>query len=1099
MPKIYAPTTWSSGSSIYHLDENRYSAGNSNSLMSPTLNYAESIHSPGEIGLTILQDIGWDVNRLVTVTSPAKGEIVLTGGSYTIKWTDNLGGTDSIILLKDGGSGSYVPYLTLGSKTSVVGALNVFTWNVSTSLPLNVSYKIQIGNVGVSSPFAISNSSVAPPTVTPVTGNYVSPLLVSVSAPAGSSIYYTETTNGSEPDTANGYYWVSNPGGLYTHASVGGISRFKFFAIKNNVRSAVVEYNYNLFAGVRVRQTDSSGTSFGSWSRWESNQWKSYPDTSFIRPQSSESWLLKAQQSFKPGTTQKFQYWSYRLGSNYKNHGSVTIDGSTPNVVGQFTYTQNATVQAKFDGVNTPGSYVNFKDPWRIDFTESPYGTRNRADSAIFSQVNYSQNNVGTATIDSGIFLNQSYSGSNPMFYSVKVPTTQTTTTGISGTFSGWTGSNVTFQSAVSTETGVVFNASGAIATANYKGHMATGRPDLADAKNQRRVVSSSTNNNWAMVYESMGDVWITTSFDAGVNWKPEVRLNITPGGAKNPTVSNVLMYDGYVPLVLVSWIEGSVLHFQTIQLFDNSSGPYWGWGYYADGGQNSNNHITINQIPSTFNGFPFPTAWPMRSDARPVVQLSQNGNTVEILVAFEKSGSGVSAAKIIMTNKESGFSSASLEWDDGNQASGEVVLSSRTDDKYPVIIDYPSVYGYPAGKYIFYLAGGYASGSRVARFDYIARTTSVLSNPNSDYTYYSIQGAVSPGNANYCLVTEAQSGSGNRLVNLYYHPIYYGSTAPSPGTVFTNMQQPAVMEDQGSGFGTSFSGAIVMKSTADNNFYQYNGSVAQISSGVNVAAVFAKERTQSGDRTSVVIKTTTSPAILAKYSGSGLAKSSGNIATNSKAVRIWNDTKGTMQRTELDFRDAIVETIDSLETGNSLFAVKSEQWPTTIAVQTDSLQTPLGITLLRNGKRIQSYQPFAWKSISSADIPGIASGDILLFTVGSGSKTASFRVVEIQDGSFQKGGLSSNLLIPTEKNIDIFPNPFNPTTTFRVSLPEPTNVRLSIFNMLGQHVATVVDGEVQAGYNDFRFNGSSLSSGIYFYRLEMGKEVKSGKLMLLK
>ncbi|MFA6541898.1 MAG: T9SS type A sorting domain-containing protein, partial [Bacteroidota bacterium] len=126
-------------------------------------------------------------------------------------------------------------------------------------------------------------------------------------------------------------------------------------------------------------------------------------------------------------------------------------------------------------------------------------------------------------------------------------------------------------------------------------------------------------------------------------------------------------------------------------------------------------------------------------------------------------------------------------------------------------------------------------------------------------------------------------------------------------------------------------------------------------------------------------------------------------------------------------------------------------------------------------------------------------SGDILLFTVGSGSKTASFRVVEIQDGSFQKGGLSSNLLIPTEKNIAIFPNPFNPTTTFRVSLPEPTNVRLSVYNMLGQHVATVVDGEVQAGHNDFRFNGSSLSSGIYFYRLEMGKEVKSGKLMLLK
>ncbi|MDD8018267.1 MAG: T9SS type A sorting domain-containing protein [Bacteroidota bacterium] len=79
------------------------------------------------------------------------------------------------------------------------------------------------------------------------------------------------------------------------------------------------------------------------------------------------------------------------------------------------------------------------------------------------------------------------------------------------------------------------------------------------------------------------------------------------------------------------------------------------------------------------------------------------------------------------------------------------------------------------------------------------------------------------------------------------------------------------------------------------------------------------------------------------------------------------------------------------------------------------------------------------------------------------------------------------------------YPNPFNPSTTFRISLPESKHVQLSVYNMLGQKVATVVDDLMQAGYNDVRFDGSSLASGIYIYRLQIEKEVRSGKMMLMK
>ena len=146
-----------------------------------------------------------------------------------------------------------------------------------------------------------------------------------------------------------------------------------------------------------------------------------------------------------------------------------------------------------------------------------------------------------------------------------------------------------------------------------------------------------------------------------------------------------------------------------------------------------------------------------------------------------------------------------------------------------------------------------------------------------------------------------------------------------------------------------------------------------------------------------------------------------------------------------------------------------------------------------QNGQHLQSGQ---FADLQTGDIIRFKSADKKIDTCWGYEQV---RIIEAGLNKDGNGIISNDHLIPLSSSTDIFPNPFNPTTTFRVSLPEPTNVRLSVFNMLGQHVATVVDGEVQAGYNDFRFNGSSLSSGIYFYRLEMGKEVKSGKLMLLK
>lgn len=81
-------------------------------------------------------------------------------------------------------------------------------------------------------------------------------------------------------------------------------------------------------------------------------------------------------------------------------------------------------------------------------------------------------------------------------------------------------------------------------------------------------------------------------------------------------------------------------------------------------------------------------------------------------------------------------------------------------------------------------------------------------------------------------------------------------------------------------------------------------------------------------------------------------------------------------------------------------------------------------------------------------------------------------------------------------------PNPFNPTTRFDYALPEAAQVRLRIFNTLGQVVATVVDRYEEAGWKSAEFDASrqgGIPSGLYFYRLEAGRFSAMKKMLLLK
>ncbi|MFA6542182.1 MAG: T9SS type A sorting domain-containing protein, partial [Bacteroidota bacterium] len=96
--------------------------------------------------------------------------------------------------------------------------------------------------------------------------------------------------------------------------------------------------------------------------------------------------------------------------------------------------------------------------------------------------------------------------------------------------------------------------------------------------------------------------------------------------------------------------------------------------------------------------------------------------------------------------------------------------------------------------------------------------------------------------------------------------------------------------------------------------------------------------------------------------------------------------------------------------------------------------------------------------------------------------------------------GVKNSALVPEQFSVSQnFPNPFNPSTTIRYTLPISSKVTLSIYNVLGQEVARVVNAEQGKGTYDITVDGTNLASGMYIYRLDAGTFSMTKKMMLLK
>lgn len=111
--------------------------------------------------------------------------------------------------------------------------------------------------------------------------------------------------------------------------------------------------------------------------------------------------------------------------------------------------------------------------------------------------------------------------------------------------------------------------------------------------------------------------------------------------------------------------------------------------------------------------------------------------------------------------------------------------------------------------------------------------------------------------------------------------------------------------------------------------------------------------------------------------------------------------------------------------------------------------------------------------------------------------------------GNFRRSGNQADQMVTSNEVIDglptefelrqNYPNPFNPSTTIIFALPQASQVKIEVFNLIGQRVATLANSIMKAGYHQLQFDASALSSGTYFYKLTAGDFKQTKSMVLIK
>jgi len=312
-----------------------------------------------------------------------------------------------------------------------------------------------------------------------------------------------------------------------------------------------VSGNYQVFVAkvepeqvtVHQRLDEGSGGEVAAVGRWSGSSF----EPRFSTPQTF-SFLLDGTEVLHADTNlysaQKYNRWNED--GEVANHRGIGIQPGINELTSKLKPTDGGiTIKTDLlDAPGTTGGNVQFKDPWYIDYNDPNYGNapRNRGhNEAVLNtrsvgatgfKPDYTTPYDGGRTYK-GVFLNQSGPPSWPApYYSVGAPSQQIGN--FTWNFVNWTVTqgSAGFQNANTAQTGVVFNQANTTVSAKLKAHLGSSLATAAAPSSQRKLVKWGGYHH--LVYTSRDHIWYTFSSDYGVNWSPEQKVSAIAEGYQN-------------------------------------------------------------------------------------------------------------------------------------------------------------------------------------------------------------------------------------------------------------------------------------------------------------------------------------------------------------------------------------------------------------------------------------------------------------------------------------------------------------------------------------------------------------------------------------
>ncbi|HEY6906739.1 MAG TPA: T9SS type A sorting domain-containing protein, partial [Ignavibacteriaceae bacterium] len=912
--------------------------------------------------------------------------------------------------------------------------------------------------------------------------------------------------------------------------------------INNGSLTIYVEYTPPTHL-VTIDQRNSSNQQVGVLKKWEENilDWGDnfYPGSQFSFDVGSRQTIQGDQRLI---SNEKYNNWNEL--SDVTNHHSFDIDNQTDVLTSHFLPSNSGIqIENSLEGTIVNGGSIKFADPWYIDFQDGDYGNswRNRG---MQEPRQFYARSVGTdgwqpdfTTVYpespypyNGVFLNQPYTGNNPVYYSVQAINSQPIYIENVGTrnfyFHNWNASPVnsaSFEDYSSATSAVVFNSDNAVISATLKGQGLSSNSEGFSTSSQRKIVRTS-DGVLHRVYESLGHVWYEMSINNGQSW---TIMNggepLDAGTGENPSIAGVCIDGDYNYVVVVFQQSEAGIGFPySIQL-------------NVFGGLMPEDPLLLYPKLQTAtiysSGYQY-----THNEAAPSIAIRSGINTAGLQVVWHiNSGLVMKEGGLSYLNNPP-FSPLSLR----------TVSSTSSSSINPSIATYDlNNNGH------FYLVWEENNSIKYAEY-YASNFTNIQTISNLDgYTYNNRPSLIVLNDAlsRICWkgtryvyqidpVTKTDNSFwDNRVVFRGInnnHFWYFGFNVSSPNINKADEEQYYALAWNENEYLTYFTDNSLGAPLPINGIY---GSNAQLSNGPTRASMYADvfntATTPYSLRTSNNLDSYYTPHKVTNY-----AFASGREGTVTKDSAHFYFTVGDILVDNepinfVEIPDSIV--FNSKEILNEYLV--SDQFQLTdnsnfqYSIQFGITDSSSAAAILTNSNnyisfRLQLVDAQTSEVLGDYDEVTYDQSNIYQYsclcyqvnTSGIGSREVYLRLVSDDniDGGYSLGEIYSvgdvlekvslrtknydGLAAVTDYSVSQnYPNPFNPATTINYRLPQDGFVTLKIYDILGKEVATLVNEQKVPGRYSVNYDASRLASGVYIYQIRVNDYVSSKKMILVK